>query len=52
MPCSTIRVLMELDPDRQPIAGTVQQQPTGPTTTFHGWLQLSQLLEAIRTSSH
>jgi hypothetical protein len=38
--------LIELDPEAEPISGAVQQQPDGANTLFHGWLQLTETLEA------
>jgi hypothetical protein len=48
---STIRVLLELDPGIEPIAGILQQPPNGDPKPFTGWLQLTQMLEAIRRSA-
>jgi hypothetical protein len=50
MPFSTIRVLIELDPECDPISGTLQPQPDGEPTHFTGWLQLTQALESMRQS--
>jgi hypothetical protein len=48
---STIKVLLELDPGVEPIAGILQQPPAGDPTPFAGWLQLTQMLEVIRCSA-
>ena len=50
MPFSTIRLVIELDPEWDPISGTVQQEPDGEPTPFTGWLQLTQTLESMRQS--
>lgn len=47
MSAPRIRVLLELDPDHDPIAGVLQQPPGADAKPFTGWLQLTQLLEAI-----
>jgi hypothetical protein len=43
-----IRLLLELDPTAEPITGTLHEQPDGASTHFHGWLSLTQALEAAR----
>lgn len=43
-----IHVRIELDPTAEPITGTLQQEPHGSTKHFHGWLQLTEALQAIR----
>ncbi|MBV9424790.1 MAG: hypothetical protein JOZ98_17900 [Solirubrobacterales bacterium] len=48
---STIRLVIELDLDSDPISGTLQPQPDGETTQFAGWLQLTQALETARRST-
>ena len=48
---SPIRVLLELDPGIEPIAGILRQPPNGDPKPFTGWLQLTQMLEAIRNSA-
>ena len=48
---STIQVQLDLDPDVEPIAGILQPPPDGHPKPFMGWLQLTQLLEAIRHSA-
>lgn len=48
MPATPIRLLIELDPTAEPIIGTLQNQPHGPIEHFHGWLQLTETLQAIR----
>jgi hypothetical protein len=50
MRISTIRVVIELDPESNPISGTLQQEPDDEPTRFAGWLQLTQALESIRQS--
>jgi len=47
----TIQLLIELDLDGVPIAGTVQQKPHGHRATFNGWLQLTETIESIRRAS-
>jgi hypothetical protein len=47
MPPSKIRLIIELDPDVDPISGTLQQPHTDPAP-FSGWLQLAETLETIR----
>jgi hypothetical protein len=42
---STIQVLSKLDPRVEPIAGVLQRPSDGDLT---GWLQLTQMLEAVR----
>jgi hypothetical protein len=34
-----------------PVAGTVSGTPTGPTSPFHGWLELMDVVEALRTGA-
>ena len=46
----TVQLLIELDPVGEPIAGRLRQQPHGPAVAFIGWLQLTQAIEAIRSS--
>ena len=46
-----IQVLIELEHGTEPITGTLQEPSTGDRKQFTGWLQLTQLLEAIRTSA-
>jgi len=46
-----IQVLIELEPGTEPITGTLQQPSSGDRNQFTGWLQLTQLLEAIRSST-
>ena len=48
---STIQVLLALDPGIDPIAGILQQPPDGDPQPFTGWLQPTQMLEAIRGSA-
>jgi hypothetical protein len=48
MPAPRIPVLLELDPDHEPIAGVLRQPPGTDAKPFTGWLELTQLLEAIR----
>jgi hypothetical protein len=48
---STIQVLVALDPGVDPIAGILQEPPDGDPKPFTGWLQLTQMLEAIRRSA-
>ena len=48
---STIQVLLALDPGIDPIAGILQQPPDGDPQPFSGWLQPTQMLEAIRGSA-
>jgi len=43
-----IRVLIELDPCADPIAGVLRQQPGEVSTPFRGWLSLTEALESIR----
>jgi hypothetical protein len=43
-------MLIELDPECDPISGTLQPQPDGEPTRFTGWLQLTQALESMRQS--
>jgi hypothetical protein len=45
---STILVLSKLDPRVEPIAGVLQRPSDGDLT---GWLQLTQMLEAVRRSA-
>jgi|tagenome__1003787_1003787.scaffolds.fasta_scaffold20368655_2 hypothetical protein len=45
---STIRLQLELDPALDPIGGIVRHPPTGAPMPFAGWLQLTEILEAIR----
>jgi len=45
-----IHVTLELDSNVEPISG-VLQLPTSSPQPFTGWLELTQMLEAIRTSS-
>jgi hypothetical protein len=47
----TIQLRIELQSLSTPIAGTVQEQPTGHITPFIGWLQLTETIEAIRRST-
>ena len=51
MPPSTIRLQLELDPGVDPIGGIVRRAPNGEPTPFTGWLQLTEMLEAIRRSA-
>ena len=51
MPQDTIQLVIVLDPTIGPISGTFQQQPGGASTRFHGWLQLTEALEAIRQAA-
>jgi hypothetical protein len=44
-----IHVALELDPGADPIAG-VLRPPAGEPQPFTGWLELTQLLEAIRAA--
>jgi hypothetical protein len=44
---TTIRVVIELDPAAEPISGMLTQHD-GRTTAFHGWLALTEALEASR----
>jgi hypothetical protein len=46
-----IQVLLELDPGVEPIAGARLQPSDGDPDPFTGWLQLTQMLEAIRRSA-
>ena len=46
-----IRLLVELDPGVEPIAGVVRQPPSGAPLRFVGWLQLTQTLEALRNAT-
>jgi hypothetical protein len=48
---STIQVLLELDSGVEPIAGVRLQPSDGDPDPFTGWLQLTQMLEAIRRSA-
>jgi hypothetical protein len=48
MATTPIQLLIELDPTAEPITGTLQKQPHGSTEHFHGWLQLTETLQAIR----
>jgi hypothetical protein len=48
---STLQLLIELDPAVEPISGTLRQQPDGASTPFHGWLQLTETVEAIRRAA-
>ena len=48
---ATIQLLIELQLDGMPIAGTVQQQPHGHPAPFNGWLQLTETIESIRRSA-
>ena len=41
---TTIQLLVELDLDGVPIAGTVQRKPHGHRTSFNGWLQLTEAI--------
>jgi hypothetical protein len=50
MPASPIRLVIELDPAVEPIEGTVQH-PDGLVTQFHGWLALTEALEASRRAT-
>jgi hypothetical protein len=45
---STIQVLSKLDPRVEPIAGVLQRPSDG---DLPGWLQLTQMVEAIRCSA-
>jgi hypothetical protein len=47
MPPTTIRVVIELDPAAEPISGMLTQDD-GQTMAFHGWLALTEALEASR----
>jgi hypothetical protein len=42
-------VVLEVEPGVEPITGLLQT-PSGGTQPFTGWLELTQLLEAIRAS--
>jgi hypothetical protein len=48
MSAPRIPVLLELDPDHEPIVGVLRQPPGTDAKPFTGWLELTQLLEAIR----
>ena len=48
---SRIQVLSKLDPRAEPIAGTLQRPSGGDLKPFTGWLQLTQMLEAVRRSA-
>ena len=45
---STIQVLSKLDPRVEPIAGVLQRPSDGDLKPFAGWLELTQMLEAVR----
>jgi hypothetical protein len=47
---STIQVLSGARCSVEPIAGVLRQPSGGDAKPFTGWLQLTQLLEAIRHS--
>ena len=51
MPPSTIRLQLELAPGVDPIRGIVRHVPNGDPMPFTGWLQLTEILEAIRRSA-
>jgi hypothetical protein len=51
MPPRTIQLLLEVNFEAVPIAGTLQQPPDGRIEQFNGWLQLTETLEAIRRSA-
>jgi len=51
MSAARIPVLLELDRGHEPIAGLLQQPPGTHAQPFVGWLQLTELLEAIRRSA-
>lgn len=44
-----VRVALDLEPDADPIRGTLQQEGE-PPRSFWGWLELASLLERVRTS--
>jgi hypothetical protein len=48
---TTIQLLIELESDSQPIAGTIRQPPDRRATAFAGWLQLTEIIEAARRSA-
>jgi hypothetical protein len=48
---SAIQVLLELDPGVEPIAGVRLQPSDGDPDPSRAWLQLTQMLEAIRRSA-
>jgi hypothetical protein len=47
---TTIQLLIELESDNEPIAGTIRQLPDRRTTAFAGWLQFTEMIEAVRRS--
>jgi hypothetical protein len=47
MSASTIRLVIELDPTVEPITGT-PERPGGLVKHFHGWLALTEAVEASR----
>jgi hypothetical protein len=48
---TTIQLLIELESDSQPIAGTIRQPPGGRAKAFAGWLQLTEMIEAARRAA-
>jgi hypothetical protein len=49
MPGRTIHLVLELDAETEPIAGTLQRED-GELTHFHGWLELTEGVESARRS--
>jgi hypothetical protein len=47
MPEATIQLLIEVDPAAEPITGTLWHS-NGTSTTFRGWLALTEAVEARR----
>jgi hypothetical protein len=45
-----VRLLLEIDPDEEPIAGKLTG-PSGEVVPFHGWIALTALLESSRTTA-
>jgi hypothetical protein len=48
---STIQRVSKLDPRVGPIAGVLQRASDRDLKPFTGWLQLTQMLEAVRRSA-
>jgi hypothetical protein len=48
---TTIQLLIELESDSDPIAGTIRQSPDRPAMAFAGWLQLTDMIEAARRAA-
>ena len=46
-----IQLLIELESNSQPIAGTIRQPSDPRPTAFAGWLQLTEIIEAARRSA-